>query len=178
MTVRRQSSRDSGFSLFRISIAAAVIGGLFLVGAFVLTQIDAANQRQPLMIDPPTGAELRLQEDSAGTARLLYYFVPNTDAETVMTYYDQRMDEFYASDGTDADICRRIPAQANYPNYSEGSGVIPYEFKCLFYSSSGFGTGANDRETLVSIQPGIRNDESGVNNEGGVVVEYTQRWQP
>jgi hypothetical protein len=178
VAARTRSSRESGFSLFRISVIAAVVGGLFLVGAFVLTQLDSAGQRQPLNIDPPAGAELRLQEDGAGTTRTLYYFVANTTAEDVAAHYNQKLRDFYGNDFSEADNCRRLPREGNYENFTPGSGVIPYEFRCLFYSSSGFGAGVNDRETLVSIQPGVRNDAAGMNNEGGVVVEYTQRWQP
>jgi hypothetical protein len=175
---RSSGSGGGGFSVFRISVIAALLGGLFLVVAFVFTQLDTASQRQPLMIDPPAGAELRLQEDTAGTSRALYYFIPNTTAEDVAVYYDQKMREFYGGDATEADVCRRVPATGEYQGYVEGAGMVPYEFKCLFYSASGFGTGVNDRETLVSIQPGVRNDATGLNNQGGVVVEYAQRWQP
>jgi hypothetical protein len=177
-TTRRQSSRDSGFSLFRMSMIAAVIGGLFLVGAFVLTQVDTANQRQPLNVEPPAGAELRLEEDMGGAARNLYYFVPNMSAEEVASYYDQRLRDFYGGDITPSDICQRSPSQGNFDGYTEGSGMIPYQFKCLFGSSSGNPLSPSDRTTEILVQPGVRNDATGMDNTGGVVVEYYQRWQP
>lgn len=169
----RRRSTESGFSAFRIGLMAAGAGLVFIVGAIIMTAIDQAGQRQPLNIDPPAGAELRDAPPSNGTSRTLIYAVPNSSPDEVAEYYNGKLREFYGDDVTRAELCKRNPASGNYEGYKEGDGTVPYEFVCLFDTSS-FGS---DRFTEVTIQPGIRSDVTGVNNEGFVFVQYEQSWQ-
>ncbi|MBC8099993.1 MAG: hypothetical protein H7Y11_11170 [Armatimonadetes bacterium] len=169
----RKRTRDNGFSVFRIGVISAIIGGAFLVGAFVFTTLDQQGARSPLVIDSPAGAELRDQEETSGSRRQ-WYVVGATDAEQVATYYNQELQEFYGADTTAAELCKRIPASGNYDDYIEGTGMVPYMFKCVFDSS----TFQSERFTEVQIEPGVRNNETGDNLEGSVVVIYTQVWQP
>jgi hypothetical protein len=169
----RASRRDSGFSVFRIGIFAAIVGVLFLVGGFILVAIEQQTQRQPLEITLPPNAQLADQVEGSGTSRELYYFIPSTTAEDVANFYNDQMRNFYGSDPA-AERCRRIPASGNYDTYVPGNGVVPYVFRCLF-DTSGF---QGDRFTEIEIQPGVRIDEQGINNEGNVVVKYLSQWQP
>ncbi|HEX2621402.1 MAG TPA: hypothetical protein VHL11_14685 [Phototrophicaceae bacterium] len=172
MTRSRRS--DSGFSVFRIGIFAAVLGAVFVVGGFLLFSLEQAGLREPLNIDPPTGSELRDQVDGNSSSRRLYYFIPGMTAEDVAAYYNGKLKEFYGNDWTETEQCRRLPRDGNVDNYVPGSGVVPYIFRCLF-ENSGF---ESDRFTQIDIQPGVRNDASGENYEGNVIVEYIQQWQP
>lgn len=170
----RRRSRESNFSVFRIGVIAGIIGVVFIVGGFLLFSLEQAGLREPLAVEAPAGAELRFQGESRGTSRNLSYFVPNTTAEDVARFYNEKLKEFYGNDWTTSEQCRRIPSSGNVENYVPGSGVVPYVFRCLF-DSSGF---QSDRFTQVDIQPGVRNDAAGTNYEGSVVIEYLQQWQP
>ncbi len=169
----RSRTRDEGFSVFRIGIFAAILGVLVIAGGFILVSLEQANQRQPLVIDPYPGAELREQVDGSASRRL-YYFIPNVTAEQVHDYYNEKLKEFYGNDFTPAEACRRLPARETFDDYSPGNGSLPYYFRCLF-DSSGF---QSDRFTQIDIQPGVRNDAAGFNYEGSVIVEHLQQWQP
>jgi hypothetical protein len=169
----RATRRDSGFSLFRIGIFAAVIGILFLIGGFILVAVEQQTQRQPLDVSIPPNAQLADQTDLGSTSRTVYYFIPDTTAEDIANFYNAEMSEFYGTD-LNAERCRRFPASGNFEEYTPGNGVIPYVFRCLF-DTSGF---QGDRFTEVEVQPGVRIDDQGINNEGSVVVKYTYQWQP
>lgn len=169
----RSIRRDPGFSVFRIGLFAALVGAFFIVGGFVLVAFEQQTQRQPLEIALPPGAQLADQVDSTATSQERYYVIANTTAEDIANFYNTEMGNFYGSDPA-AERCRRFPASGNLDGYVPGSGLIPYVFRCLF-DTSGF---QGDRFTEIEIQPGVRIDDSGVNNEGNVVVKYTYQWQP
>ena len=169
----RSSRRDSGFSVFRIGLFAALIGAFFLVGGFILVAFEQQTQRQPLEVSLPANAQLADQQDLGNASRVTYYFVPSTTAEDVANFYNGEMSSFYGTD-PEAERCRRFPSSGNLEAYVPGDGSLPYVFRCLF-DTSGF---QGDRFTEVEIQPGVRIDSDGINNEGSVVVKYTYQWQP
>ena len=179
--------RDGKISVFRASLLAIAIGGLFIVGAIVSFQIDQASHQSPLDIETYPGAVSWGGKTTGRTERSVYYLIPNVDPETVVAYYQQKLNEFY---GTNPDTesskpadqqepnyeCLRFPRTGNVDNYIPDTGTVPYQYKCTF-DRSGF---QSTQVTVVVIQPGVSNssDPNFTNTEGQTVVEYQQRWQP
>ncbi|MCU0496585.1 MAG: hypothetical protein MUF87_04440 [Anaerolineae bacterium] len=170
----RRKNTGGGISAFQISVFAGIAGVAFLVFWLVVLSVDQQAQRQPLEITPPSNAELREQVDVNSTNRRLYYVIPNSTAEDVVAYYDQQMLDFYGADASNSERCRRLPGSGNYDNFQAGNGSIPYQYRCLFDTANFQG----DRITEVVIHPGVRNNATGDNFEGSVIVEYLQQWQP
>lgn len=157
--------------MFRLSLIVGIFGILVIIGGAIIFSLEQASQRAPLEIAPPPNAELYIQEDLSGAARRLYYLVPDTTPEDISTYYNQIMVDFYGND-SGAERCRRLPITGNYDGYVEGNGMLPYNFRCLFDSSSF----QSDRYTQVDIQPGVLHPD-GNDNRGSVIIEYLQQWQ-
>ncbi len=169
----RSKRRDSGFSVFRIGLFAALLGAIFIVGGLVVVAFEQQTQRQPLEVALPPNAQLADQSELGNASRLVYYFIPDATAEDIANFYNGEMSRFYGDD-PGAERCRRFPSSGNFEEYTPGTGLIPYVFRCLF-DTSGF---QGDRFTEVEIQPGVRMDEEGIDNEGSVIVKYTYQWQP
>ena len=173
-------NRNGDLSVFRIGILIAVLGGLMLIGAVVLTASDQAAFRTPLDIELPTETQQVGEESLSPISRRLY-FESTLSPEAVAAYYDSKLVEFIKTQGGDAtdpnrDRCLREPRDNNYRGYVPGNGTVPYEFRCLFQEIS-LSNGI-DKSTLVIIQPGVRNDALGTNYEGTTRIEYEQYWQP
>jgi hypothetical protein len=173
-------NRSGDISVFRIGILIAIVGGLMLVGAVVLTASDQAAFRTPLDIELPTETQLVGEEMLSPVSRRLY-FESALSPEAVAAYYDSKLAEFAETQGVNPndpnrDRCMREPRDDNYPGYVPGNGTVPYEFRCLFQQIS-LPNGI-DKSTLVVIQPGVRNNAAGTNYEGTTRIEYEQYWQP
>lgn len=169
-------NREGNISAFKIGIAAAVIGGLLLVGGFILAQVEQAAYKSPLEVAVPAGTVLIVEDPLTEVSRRVFYETSDTP-EAVARFYDELLAQHQGIDVTDAnrDRCIRNPRDGTYDNYVEGNGVIPYEFKCLFEQTSLQGI---DRYTQVTIQPGVRNDSTGMDNLNKTRIEYEQYWQP
>lgn len=163
-------------SIFRISLIAVVIGVLFLVGSFVAITIEQQSYRSALRIDPPEGTTLLTEAPTTETRSTVYYETA-LPLEDVVRHYETLMVGFYDTSPNDPmrERCRRNPAGgAVFSNYVEGNGTVPFEVKCLFERS---GINAT-QETLVIIQPGVRNDAENMNNEGKTIIYHEQLWSP
>lgn len=170
-------NRDGSLSIVRIGTVIAVLGVVFVIGGFIWFNLEQQRFGSPLDVDLYPGAIDWGGNELAPTTRELFYQVPGVDAETVAVFYNERMYDYYGTSAEDADNdqrCQRIPIQGIFEDYVEGAGVVPFQYICLF-NDSGFG---NNRYTQVTIQPGVRNDETGSDTTGSTVIVYEQFWQP
>lgn len=157
--------RDGNLSIFRVGIIAAVLGAIFIVGGLVLFSLEQSANRQPLEVAVPEGAQL-LRTENVVTGRRLYYQTSQTPEE-VASFYNNELTNFY-KDTADRQICQRF----NYEGAVDGSGRVPFEYKCLF-SIGSFGI---ERWTQITIQPGVRNDATGEDFTGSTRIDYEQYW--
>lgn len=162
------TGRDGSISVFRISIVAALLGALFIVGGVILFTLEQAANRQPLEIAVPESAERRGVENRTPNNRRIYFETTDTP-EQVAEFYNRLLSEFY-NDPRDQRGCQRF----NYEGAVPGSGRVPFEFKCMFtVDAQGI-----ERWTEVLIQPGVRNDATGEDYTGTTRIEHEQYWEP
>lgn len=169
-------NREGDLSIFRIGILIAIVGGVLIVGGFVLASAEQASYRAPLDIEPPPDTVQLFEEDLSPVTRRLY-FESLMSPEDVSRYYDAELAELQGLPLGDLnrDRCIRSPRDGNYQTFVPGNGSVPYEFQCIFQQVSLLGV---DRSTFVRIHPGVRNDEDGTNYEGTTRIYYDQLWQP
>jgi hypothetical protein len=93
----------------------------------------------------------------------------------VAEYYQGKLDDFYGNNPLDPvrEKCVRTPSAGNFPDYVEGAGMVPFQFKCEF-SDNTFNA---NRYTTVTIQPGVRDDEAGTDYTGATLIQYGQSWE-
>jgi hypothetical protein len=152
-----------------MGLIAGAIGILVIVIGVASFFLDRAGHQQPFKIDPYPSAEEWGSRVRSSTSSSDLFRVPGVSAEDVVSYYQQKMYDFY---GMDADPafrdCKRTPTANNYPAYDRGEpGAAPYQFSCLFDDSGFFIT----RYTLIVIQPGVEE------NEGATIIEHQYTWQ-
>ena len=187
------ADRRGNFSWFRLSILVLVIGAGFLVVGFASLSADQQSRRSPFFPSTPVGATQwgGTEEVGAGHQRT-YYRVTGGVVDDVANFYAQEMKKHYGvsdSTGTTLESCQRqppagektgIPDQQRPANdgksydetFVEGES-LPFFYQCMFDRS-----GLNSTQsTLVTIQPGLANEDPNFNTEGDVVVVYEQRWQ-
>lgn len=163
--------RDGSISIFRVALAVALVGMLFIGGALLSFFIDQASRQSPLDIEPYPGAESLGEIPSGLTGRSLIFRVRDASAEQVAEYYQQKLTEF---SGADALECSRIPRTGVYPEAEGRNDVVPFQFICHF-DRSGF---RSTQYTKVKIQPGIFSTIPEENTLGYTMIEHEQRWQP
>jgi len=174
--------RDGRVSMLRVGALAALIGLLVIVIGVVSFFIDRASHQVPLDIEPYPGAErVQGQRTLANNIRSIYFHIPQTSADDVANYYQQKLDQHFGNNTSDSnrEQCERFPADFDpgidspsdyFPEYLEGiPNIPPYRYICLFDRSGFF----ISQFTKVTIEPGIPT----LNTEGQVVVEYEQHWQ-
>lgn len=167
--------RDGNISILRVGTLIAILGVAVVIGGFILFQLEQASFASPLNIDLYPGAESWGENVQAENRRSLYYRVPNTSPDTVMTYYDELLAEHEGVSVLDGqrERCVRNPLEGSFPDYVEGSGNVPFEYNCVF-NDAGFD--GRLRYTRVRIQPGIRDNATQIDNTGMTVIEYEQYW--
>lgn len=171
-------NRDGSISIVRVGTIAAVLGVLFAVAGFIWFSLEQQRFESPLEVDLYPGAETwgGPEELGPGLQRSTYR-VPGADAEAVAVYYNDAMYDYYdtsANEAANDERCQRFPVQDVFDEYEAGNGLVPFYYVCLFNDSE-FG---NNRYTQVTIQPGVRNDETGLDTTGNTVLVYEQFWQP
>jgi hypothetical protein len=168
-------SRKGGFSVFRIGFALAIFGLVVIAGGFILFQVDQQKYKSPLSIDLYTGSEPFGETSRQSNSRELVYRVQGVDANVVADYYQSKLDDFYDNNPLDParEKCVRTPNAGNFPDYVEGAGTVPYQFRCEFAES----TFNANRSTTVTIQPGVRDDDAGTDNTGATIIQYGQLWE-
>lgn len=169
-------NREGNISAFKIGVGAAAIGGVMLVVGFILTQVEQASFRAPLDVPVAPNTTMIVEEPLSQSSRRLYY-QSSDPAEVIVRFYDEELAKQQGLPLTDPnrDRCVRTPREGTFENYREGNGIVPYEYKCLFQESSLQGL---DRFTTIIIQPGVRNDETGMDYLNTTRIEYEQYWQP
>ncbi|MBK9121995.1 MAG: hypothetical protein IPM16_02590 [Chloroflexi bacterium] len=169
-------SRDGNISVFKVGVVIAIVGGLLVVGGFILASIEQNTFRSPLEVPiPPETTVLATDELSPASRRIFYESL--LEPEDVFRYYDRLLAE---QDGVDIndpnrERCIRNPSRGDFESYTPGDGSVPFEYRCLFQQISLLGI---DKATLITIQPGVRNDATGQNFEGTTRIDYEQYWEP
>ncbi len=161
--------RKGGLSIVRMSLIAAFIGGLLIVGAVVSYTTDQASHRSPLDIPTYPNAVFWGRSDVHDTSQNLFYRVSDAP-EKVAGYYQQKMVEHY---GNNEQGCVRLPATGNALGSDANPNISPYIFRCMF-DNSGFNT---SQFTQVEIYPGEENADPFFNAKGLTIVKYEQQWQ-
>ena len=165
------TGRDGQISLVRVGTLVAIIGVLLVGAAAAAFYLDQTSRQVPLDIEPYPGAESMGNPQPQGSTRNLYFIVPDTAPEQVMEHYQQLLESQYGDTG---ERCIRFPdATNNYPNPDNVPSIVPYEFICLFDRSGFYAT----QYTRVRIQPGLRDSDPEVSQEGNTLIEYQQRWE-
>jgi len=169
--------RQGNISVFRVSLAISVFGGLLLFLGILSFVVDQESRRAPFFPDVPTNANSwgGIDQFSASQQRA-YYRVDGGNIETVVQFYDDLMLSHYNVSVNDLnrERCQRFPPIDNFADYEPGDGTVPFYYTCMFDRG-----GLNlQQSTQVTIQPGIPNEDEFLNSEGAVVIIYDQRWQP
>jgi hypothetical protein len=165
------AGRDGKISIFRVGVIAALLGVLLMGGGFGALFLDNGSYRQPLDIAPYPNAEQCGINTRSNTAREVFYCVDGVEPVTIADYYTQKLAEH---NGNGDEACLRNPFEGSFPD-SDRPGVVPYEFKCAFNRS---GIGGGFQATVITIQPGVFNEDPARNTLGQTVVRYEQRWEP
>ncbi len=154
------------FSVIRTGITFGVIGLLFVVGGFLLFQLELNGRRVPLDIALPDGAVEWSQNDFGNRPyRELFYQVPGVEPEVVVEHYANLMNDY---DGE----CLRFPPAGDFPDYDPNEGQVPYYYRCFFDASYLDSVQWTD----VQIEPGVPNEDEFLNSEGATVIVYKQEW--
>ncbi len=164
--------RDGNISIFRVAVIAIIIGVLAIAGGVLSFFIDRASHQVPLEIEVYPGAVEWGRRTHSSTSRTVFYQVPNSTADQVKDFYQQKMYEFYP-DSADSELreCVRTPKAGNFLEYDQGKpDVVPFQWSCMF-DRSGFQI---TQSTRVNIQPGVES----IGTAGMVIIEYQQTWQP
>ncbi len=175
-------NRDGGVSVFRIGVAAAVLGVLVIIGGYLLASIDQARRQAPFFIDVYPGAEQWYRSEISPTRQQVVYRVQGADPQAVSDFYQRKLDEHYDNSPADSnrEQCVRNPARGEFSDYEEGSGNLPFLFTCVFDNSltSGLGTSGATQFTEVRIEPGVKDNTADppTDNTGWVMIIYNQAW--
>lgn len=182
--------KDGKISVVRVGSLAVIVGLLLIVGAIISFLLDQQSRRQPLDVQPFPSAELYTERTTSPVSRSLTYRIPNdtvtippvpeggtapTAADIVARHYNERLSEFEANQ-SDPERCVRTPRAGNYATYEPNTGVLPFQWKCMF-DNSGFNN--STQFTEITIYPGIitrSDDGTTYDNRDYVMVYYEQRW--
>ena len=163
------ANRKGGLSIVRISIIAAIIGGVIIAAAAVTYLTDQASKRTPLEVVPYPGAAFWGESEERATSRNVFYLSADTPEDIAM-YYQQKMNEHY---GNAEQRCVRIPATGDAPGADTNPNVAPFVYRCMF-DNSGFNS---SQFTQVEIYPGKANEVASLSAEGQTIIKYEQQWQ-
>lgn len=160
-------NRRRGFSVVRIGLIAGIVGIVIVAAGVASFFIDQSSRKSPYEIQPYPGAQYWGMRDVQATSRDVFYRVAD-DAESVVSYYQQKMNEHY---GDSVENCVRVDSLVRTSN---AENVVPFQVRCMF-DRSAFGS---TQYTLVLIYPGLPDPDPFYNAEGMTVIKYEQQWQP
>ena len=171
--------KDGRISVIRTGLFFAALGAIFIAGALISVSLDQESRRTPFDVELPPNAEYwGPGTNSTSVTRSVYYRVPGGEANAIADFYQQKMDEHYGNDENTPqglrEICQRSPSVGEFNDYEPDNGNVPYLWQCFFDRTS-FRT---VQTTLVTIHPGVPNDDPNLDSEGYVVIEYDQEWSP
>lgn len=173
--------RDGNISVFRTGIFIGIVGGILIVGGIILTQIQIQQRRSPYYPSIyPGSVEVTRQEYSSGQQRVIYQ--SDASPEQVRDFYQEKLDDHLGQSPLDPTrstthvLCVRVPAAGEFTDYVEGSGNLPYYYRCAFDDPSDNPFDQSARFTIVQIEPGVKNDSQGFDNSGLTFILYDQRW--
>jgi hypothetical protein len=170
-------TNDKGtLSGFRVGLLISALGIIAVLIGFAFWQWEHQQRRSPLNIPLyPNLQEVQRIEDRPRQRTIVYRV--QDEPEAVAAFYQLELDKHLGQNPQDPFrnnhvLCVRLPDRDIAPEYALGNGFLPYLYRCG-YDNSYFGTAQN---TVVEIQPGIRDDARGYDNTGYTYVIYTQRW--
>ena len=163
------ANRRGGLSIVRLSVIAAIIGGLIIAAAAITYLTDQASKRSPLDIPPYPESAYWGASEALPTSRNIFYLSADTPEEIVL-YYQQKMTDHY---GNSDQRCVRYPATGNAPGSENDSNVAPFVYRCMF-DNSGFNS---SQYTQVEIYPGRADQNPELSAEGQTIIKYAQQWQ-
>ena len=156
-------------SVVRTGLFFLGLGLLFVFASVAYVAIETESARSPLYIPIPEGAEeWAIQSYGERPYQEAFYKILSTDIEGVVDHYQQQAEQF------GSDPCKRLPPNGNFPDYDPEAGTVPYIWQCLFERANVPGV---SQTTLVTIQPGVKNEDPFLDTEGYTVIQYEQRWQ-
>ncbi len=157
--------------MVRVAIIAAVIGVILVIGGFITYNNEVQSRRVPLEVEPyPNAQPWGVPVERSSTVRSFFYLVENATVEQVVLYYEGLLSQF----DTSTVRCVRTPAVGEIPIDPNVPTSVPYKYDCLFDRSSFNAT----QYTQITIFPGRESSDPFYDNEGKVVINYQQVWQP
>jgi len=168
--------KTGSLSGFRVAIAIAVFGAIFLVGGYIIFNLELRNAQQPLNIDVPDATELiAVDESNMASGQRIVFYQSTLAADAIAAFYDQKLADFQNTTVQNLmrERCHRQPRDGNDRAYVAGNGSLPFFWQCLFDNSTTY-----EQSTMIRIYPGQRNDATGENFEGVTRIDYEQFWQP
>jgi hypothetical protein len=160
-----------GSSIFRTILIVGVVGLVLVIGGAISFFTDQSSRRVPLEIEVYPGANFWGAANQTQSSQTLLYNIPGTTPEQVVEFYQAQMREHNGADGED---CVRIPEFGQFPPDELQEGYAPYFYRCMF-DRSGFNT---TQKTLVTIMPGLPNENPELDRSGTVILQYDQEWTP
>ncbi|MDX2136511.1 MAG: hypothetical protein SF123_00325 [Chloroflexota bacterium] len=160
-----------GSSFFRTILIVGVVGLVLIVGGAISFFADQSSRRSPLEIEVYPGASYRGLVEQTSSSQTMYFLVPGVMPEQVAEFYQQEMREHYGDTGEN---CVRIPEIGQFPPEELQPDYAPYFYRCMF-DRSGFNT---SQWTLVTIMPGLPNENPANDTSGMVVLQHEQVWTP
>lgn|GEM_PF-2440301 len=155
-------------SVVKSSLFFVGLGLLIMLASFLFVSVETQAARSPLDVTLPGNAEeWSMLAFEGRPIQRVFYRVPTTDVDSVVSHYQQQAEQF------GAEPCNRFPPSGDYPGYDPDEGNVQYEWKCLFERSN---LPSVAQSTLVIIQPGVKNEDPFLDSEGYTVIEYEQRW--
>ncbi|MFW5691108.1 MAG: hypothetical protein ACOCXZ_01295 [Chloroflexota bacterium] len=167
-------NREGGVSVIRVGILIAVLGVLGVVAGVVIFQLEHQQRKSPLNIAIYPGASEWRREDPEGVPQRTVYYQTTDSPEDVAAFYQAELDDHLGQNPLDPnrETCVRVPASGQFADFEPGTGNLPFYYRCA-YDNAFFDS---EQLTIVEIQPGVRSDETGINNEGITIIKYDQRW--
>jgi hypothetical protein len=160
-----------GSSIFRTILIVGVVGLVLVIGGAISFFADQSSRRVPLEIEVYPGSSYWGIDNQTQSSQTVYYLVPGVMPEQVADFYQQKMREHSGEGGED---CVRIPEFGQFPPEDLQQGYAPYFYRCMF-DRSGFNT---TQSTLVTIMPGLPNENPELDRSGSVILQYDQQWTP
>lgn len=167
-------NREGNLSIFRIGLIVGGLGLIFIIGGVIALTFEQSQRRSPFMVELFPGAEEWSRQDYGTNRRRVIFQVPGGDAEVIAGHYQSLLDSHYNNDPNDPDRdrCIRTPESGTFPGYQAGDGTVPFLYRCEFDNST-FGA---SQSTTVKIEPGVRNNAEGFDNEGLTFIVYEHVW--
>jgi hypothetical protein len=171
-------NREGNLSVFRVGVLIGILGLIAIVAGFLFWNLEHQSRQSPYSPELYPGAEEVRVDEAENFPRQTILYRTQANPDDVAAFYQGLLDDLEGQDPRDPQrqqehvLCVRLPSVGDFPDYVPGSGNLPYYYRCAF-DNSFF---ESQQVTVVQIEPGVRDDAQGVNNEGTTFIVYDQRW--